>query len=377
MPGPLMKVNNILTYEVGEIGGLMRSAWSWWITETTSMLPRSVRERLVRHRRYFVADFGGETIAARCLLQAPPFGIILPEEASRSINQFPPDGRDLRQADKELDGTIICLQSTEVARKKLRYPRTSAKNLRQMIELDLPKLSPLNPGMVYFGFRQERAESSDDGGRRWSNVEVWIARCDVIEKALALCHRLELTPVAIVTPDSLAAGSIVDNILPKQQTKLREWLWRARNPALIGLAFALAVGISLAAKVRQADLDSRLESELKRKRTAVQAIENDRAELQRLERRKDFLARQQQHPQPGAVIAGLARVLPDDVWVYNLEYGKNELRIRGFAPRANELIPALDASGLLSAAQFRSPIVLAPGGGIDRFDIAASVKGSR
>jgi hypothetical protein len=236
--------------------------------------------------------------------------------------------------------------------------------------LDLTRLSPLDPSLVYFGFRQNFDSAASETEGNWANVEIWICRRTIIDRALVACRDLDLTPIAVTLAECLPAGIVIENILPRQRRRPLGRLRHARTPALAALAFGLAVCVSAVSQWREADFDRRLENELKNKRAVVQTIEKDQAQAQRLERRKDFLQRQRQGVQPGAILAELARLLPDDAWLNSLEYGKDEWRLRGFASRANELIPALDSSRLLSAAQFRSPIVQAPGGGADRFDIA-------
>ena len=109
----------------------------------------------------------------------------------------------------------------------------------------------------------------------------------------------------------------------------------------------------------------------------MQTIEKERTEVQRLERRADFLPRARKALPAGAALAELSRILPDTAWVHSLELSKSELRIRGFSPRASELLAVLDASPVFSATQFKSAIVAAADNGGERFDIATTIKAGK
>lgn len=354
-----------LQADVGDIVTPLRSAWEWWKGEISSLLPTFIRQRLFPEKTYLVVAFADDEL----VLHPSALKASLPRLSENSARKSAFPSAALRPgADAPFDGTVVCLQPSQTIRMQTRYPRTSSANLRRMIDFDLPRLCPLDPALVYFGFRALPSSGTD---AVLQDVEVWICQRSLINRIVSRCAELQLRPVGLTLPQT-APALLIANFFPLRQLNFKEKIRAGRTPALAGLATVLAFCIAAVAQMREASFNETLENELQRKRTIVQAIEKDRAQVQQLERRRDFLLRQRQAMQAGQALSELARILPDSAWIYNLEYGKSEIRIRGFANRANELIPALDASRLFSAAQFRSPVVGAPNGS-DRFDIAVRV----
>jgi general secretion pathway protein L len=358
----------LLTSDVADIAAMLRPAWQWWKEEITSLLPSRVRQKLLPDRKYFAVQYTEEKLSAL----PSSLEIAATDQAPAVVrSRRSADSHVMQRADASFDGTVISLLPSQLIKLQTHYPRASPANLRRMIGLDLPRLCPLDPTLIYFGFK---THSHSVPSSTLQNVEIWICRREVIDRILELCESLELRPIGVTAAEA-APQYLLTNILSPRKRTWRVRLWSLRRPALAALAAILMALIAVATQVREAEFNKALESELSQKKTIVQALEKDRAKIQGLERRRDFLLRQRQATQAGQVLSELARILPDDAWIYNLEYARNEVRVRGFAQRANELIPALDASPLLSGAQFRAPIIGAPGGGGDRFDIAVKAGG--
>lgn len=361
-----MRLPQLLQTDIADLGPFFGQAWRWWMGELRAMVPSRLRRYFSSEKRFVVLDFGGETLR--------PSGLMawLDSDRPHSVNVTP----DMSGWDtQDNPDAVVRLPANQIARKSQRYPRTSPANLRRMIALDLPKLSPLDADSVYFGFRKE----PDDGhsSANWADVDIWICRRTVIDEIFRLGQSLGVTVRSITSDRALSAGVAIDNIVPGPRLTPRQRFSRLSTPLLLAGSIVLALCLSILIQKRESDLDARIEAQLAAKRKQVQVIEAQRAEIAQLEQRRDFLPRQSGRLRPGAIVAELSRVLPDDSWVFDLELARNQLRIRGYSASASALIQTLDASALFSATQFRSPIIAAPQGNGERFDIGVSVEAGR
>src|SRR5262249_19780012 len=119
-----------------------------------------------------------------------------------------------------------------------------------------------------------------------------------------------------------------------------------------------------------ADLDARVDAA--QARAAV--VGRLQARLDAANRQAAFLAQQKQNPAAVAVLAAVARLLPDDTWLYEFEMNGDEVRLHGFSSEAASLIALFDSSPYFADAQFRSPLMQGPSPALQRFDVSVKLK---
>ncbi|HEY0301681.1 MAG TPA: PilN domain-containing protein, partial [Rhizomicrobium sp.] len=151
--------------------------------------------------------------------------------------------------------------------------------------------------------------------------------------------------------------------------------WQPRLvPALAGLVVLLAVGLVAAVYLRgeavAADLDARVEAA----RARAVVVERLQRKLDAANRQAAFLARQKQSPAAVAVLATVARLLPDNAWLYQFELQGDEVRLHGFSAEAASLIGLFDSSPYFSDAELRSPLMQGPSPALQRFDVSFKLK---
>jgi general secretion pathway protein L len=73
------------------------------------------------------------------------------------------------------------------------------------------------------------------------------------------------------------------------------------------------------------------------------------------------------------VLDEVSRVLPDDMWINQLQVRGNELTLMGLADGSSRLIEIINASPLLDDAAFRGSINVDPATGKERFNAQASI----
>jgi general secretion pathway protein L len=74
------------------------------------------------------------------------------------------------------------------------------------------------------------------------------------------------------------------------------------------------------------------------------------------------------------VLAELTHCIPDEAYVAQLDINDRDVRIKGYAQSASNLIGSLEQSPLFEKAEFLSPITIDPHNGRERFQIAVRIQ---
>ncbi len=119
-----------------------------------------------------------------------------------------------------------------------------------------------------------------------------------------------------------------------------------------------------------ADLDARVEAA----RARAVVVERLQQRLDAANRQAAFLAQQKRNPAAVAVLATVARLLPDDAWLYEFELNGDEVRLHGFSSEAASLIALFDSSPYFGDAELRSPLMQGPSPALQRFDISFKLR---
>ena len=77
------------------------------------------------------------------------------------------------------------------------------------------------------------------------------------------------------------------------------------------------------------------------------------------------------------VIDEVTRLLPDNTWLKSFQYANGKLQIQGISSSASALIAILEASQLFNNTRFVSPVTQDRSTGLERFQIATQLKGSK
>jgi general secretion pathway protein L len=84
--------------------------------------------------------------------------------------------------------------------------------------------------------------------------------------------------------------------------------------------------------------------------------------------------RKQGSPTVTTLMASLTHILPDDVWLTELEIDGDHVQLSGLAGSATAVLGLLDQSPMLANAAFRSSVTQDAQLGRERFDITAQVR---
>ncbi len=107
-------------------------------------------------------------------------------------------------------------------------------------------------------------------------------------------------------------------------------------------------------------------------RTQAAGVEPLRLQLTALNDKIGYLASIRKRASAAAVTEEIARLLPDDAWLQELDLEDQTVRMLGTAQNATDLLRDFSASALFTNVQFEAPLTQAIGVQGDQFDILMS-----
>jgi general secretion pathway protein L len=266
---------------------------------------------------------------------------------------------------------VVRLPQSEVLRANVWLPSARAATLRQALHFELERLSPVDPGELYFDF----AEVGRDKLTNRVELGLRIMRRAAVDEAMRACHAAGLSVASIAFAGDARAADWRQ--FPVDKPAFYRLMWRKWNLAFLGgLAIALALATLMAWYARNAAAQDMLTDQIfaeQRRAAVVHHIEDD---IARTNMRIGFLARQKQAPMAASVLAELARIVPDGSWLDEVEIAGNRVHIRGYSHAAADLIGAIDRSPVFANAQFGAPVIRNPAGNVEQFDLVFDLRGA-
>ena len=351
-PGPRVLLERLL------------AGWSWWLAELASFVPAHLREAFdgandailidARDDELLVVRREGafETVIAR---------VPRDEFASRTLRLSTSRAEGL--AAWFADPVIVQLPAEEALSRSLRLPRAARRDLDGILRHEVVRQSPIEAQNIYYDYRVGGIDA--DG----LDVSLRIIRREPVDACIELCRGAGIALSAIEFAGDLTHAD--GGTFPADPTAARHLRLRPHIvPALLGLVALLTVGLIASIYLRgesvAADLDARVEVA----RTRAVVVERLQDKLDAASRQAVFLAQQKANPAAVAVLAAVARLLPDNAWLYEFELNDDEVRLHGFSVQAASLIALFDSSPFFGDAQLRSPLMQGPRPELQRFDIS-------
>jgi general secretion pathway protein L len=268
---------------------------------------------------------------------------------------------------------VLRLPQHEVLGANVWLPQANARTLRQALHFELERLSPVEPGQLYFDF----APVNHDKPANRVELALRIVRRAVVDDALRVCRGAGLGVAAIAFAGDARPADWRQ--FPVDQPAHWRLLWRKWNLAVLGgLALALALAALLAWYGRNAAAQDMLTDQIAIAEQRAMAVSHIEQDIAQTNSRLGFLSRQKQAPMLAGILAELSRILPDGTWLNEVEIGGNRVHIRGYSHGAADLVGVIDGSGSFANAQFGAPLVRNPAGNVEQFDLVFDlVRGKR
>ena len=345
----------------------IKTAWRWWLGELAALAPAPLRHALAAPPDAIFIDVQPDEFVA--VRRASGFETVIariPRDdfAARTLRLSAPSGAGL--SGLLADPIVLRLPAEEALARSLRLPRAAARNLGAILRHEVVRQSPLGADDIYYDYRIESA------GPEALDVAMRIVRRGPVEAIVQTCRDagIALAGIAFAGDAAPAAGGT----FPADAAAARRRRWLPRIvPALAGLVLLLAAGFVASLYLRGEALASELTDKVDAARGRAAVVEQLERELDSANRQAAFLARQKHNPPAVAVLANVARLLPDNAWLYEFELNGDEVRLHGFSSQAASLISVFDASPFFSGAQFRAPLMQGPTSSLQRFDLSMKI----
>jgi general secretion pathway protein L len=351
----------------GAIDALL-AGWRWWIGELAALLPARLRAAFADPGDAIVIESGAEELQVVRRSGAVETMIArIPRDdfAVRTLSLSVPKPEGLARWLGE--PVILELPASAALTRPLRLPRAARGNLNGIMRHEVVRQSPIGTENIYYDYRVTGREAEQ------IDVDLRIVQRADVDESIALCRNagIAVAAVAFAGDASAAEGST----FPADGSAARRMRLRAQLvPMLVALVlflgFAFIGSLYLRGNAVAADLDARVDAA----RARAVVVERLQRKLDAANRQAAFLAQQKQNPAAVAVLATVARVLPDDSWLYEFELNGNEIRLHGFSAQAPALISRFDSSPFFTGAQFRSPLMQGPNPQLQRFDLSFKLR---
>ncbi|MEI9886378.1 MAG: PilN domain-containing protein [Rhizomicrobium sp.] len=335
--------------------------------ELASLVPAGLREALGGGRDATIIEaLPDEFVVARRTGGTEAVVARVPRDdfAARTLRLSVPQAAGL--AAWLADPVILQLPADQALTRALRLPRGARRNLDDILRHEVVRQSPIAADDIYYDYRAV-------GDGEALDVALRLIRREPVDDCLALCHGagIAVSAVAFAGDDARADGGT----FPVDAGAASRLRWQPRVvPLLAGLVLLFGLGLIGAVYLRgeavAADLDARVAAA----RSRAVVVERLQRKLDAANRQAAFLAQQKQSPAAVAVLATVARLLPDNAWLYEFELHGDEVRLHGFSAEAASLIALFDSSPFFADAELRSPLMQGPTPALQRFDISFKLK---
>lgn len=343
----------------------------WWLGELSAMVPVKLRPTgLTAESLMFVRFDAADVVFSRLvsgqlrsmsnvLLQAP-------DAAQRqglrtALDQSGASPRDVG----------LLLPPASVLRKSLTLPLATEENLRQVLEFQMEEHTPFSASQVYFGHRV----TARNFERGQLTVEFVAAPRSSVDEALKTLASWDASVRAVVAEETLASGPPLLNLLPIAKGQAPSVFLHGVNPWLAALVVVLALAAMAAPALIKRQAVVQLLPWLDKGRTAAEAADTLRRDLEtKVDEHNFLLEKRQQLPPVIMALEELTRILPDDTWVQQLDIKGKELQIQGETASSVRLIGLFEQSAIFRDASFRSSLTKGQGSGTERYQLALQLQ---
>lgn len=349
----------------------VRDFLAWWAGELRALVPPRLAARLAPSSpRLLVGRHDG------ALTLAGPDG-----DGWQPLARLPADGVDagrVRAALAAIPGApdpaaariVLALDAELSLRKRVFLPLAAAENLAQVLAFDLDRQCPFPADEVVFDHRLVRR----DRDHRRIEVDLVIVPRAVITAAAAPVEALGLKPEAVHVVDGdgrvLARLPLADAGPARRGSPLP----RRLTAGLAGLAAVLLIAAIVVPWQRQRLYADRLAAEIAVARAEAEAVRGLQGELERILSQGRFVfGRKAERPPVIEILDEIARILPDDAWLFRVRIAEREVQAFGYSPAASTLVGPIQDAPLFTNAEFRAPLMRDPNIDAERFHLAFEV----
>ena len=352
-----------------EADQLARSLWRWWSGELVALVPPAIRRSLAGWSRRPALMVDGSAVilgyeSGSRWEVVGPLDISLEEPAQASVLLFPGKVRTGR-----LIAARMRLAPNLALHLPMSLPLAAQANLRQVVEFEFERFSPFKRDAVYFSHRV----AARDVSNARLDIALTLVQRDTIDELREKVERngLRITGIDVggqplPLPFEAARG---------ERLPVRQRFIQLAVRALFGFAVLMAVALVVVPYFRNSATITQLtEAVAQAKREADASAKVQDAIDGEIHDQSFVVDRKQSSPTVSALMASLTKILPDDVWLTELEIDGDAVQLSGFAGSATVVLGLLDQSPMLANAAFRSSVTQDAQLARERFDITAQIR---
>ncbi len=265
--------------------------------------------------------------------------------------------------------TVLALPHRLLASRRTTLPSVAEKELRDVIGLDIDRLTPFSADEVFFTHRVlERLEDQDR-----IVVEVLYAPKATPGSAL---ERLTSAGLPVTRLDGFDANGMLEGVNLLGPSDLGSWRWGTRLSAALMLGLILSVGGWIWAELGMMDrrIAELREMSVKERQLAFQAEDAFDGSVDGDHSVKAYLLRQDT-PLAVEILTAVTEITPDHTWLDRLNLDQGRLEISGASQDATELIGGFEQNPMFDRPVFPTPLTRARGGDVERFFLSVDVPG--
>lgn len=257
--------------------------------------------------------------------------------------------------------------------REVEWPAMPLADLRRAALLDLDRQTPLPATELLADIALLARDAA--GGRL--TVAIAVARAASVAPLVA---RLPVPPAGIGAGVADDPGALRFRLTPAAGPDAPVAARRRTLPGSTRDRLALAcvalglVNLALWQGSEQRRIEA-LDTAVDDARRRVRGVEALRRQVEERQRLRAELTGQRLGTSVLTVLDELTRLLPDEAWLDSVEIRAGSVYVTGHAPAAATLVAPIERSSLFTEAQFRSPVVPDRTSGLERFDLAISLRG--
>ncbi len=356
-------------YRASPLPGFFR----WWGSELAQLIPESVRKRMMPPRPavWLIADLesadlevwiGGEAPAHRDTYARDEDPRILRDRWQELFNSFTDGAPEIR----------LCLPSEDVLQRPVELPLAVEANLDTAVSYQLDQLTPFSATQVNHDFRLVKRDTQH--GRL--ELDLRLVPVSQIEEVRERLAAIGIRPHAIDTlnDDGQTPQCEGFNLLPETERPPYVYARARLNWMLAGVVVAVLVAVMFQSLHLRGQERDRLQEEVAQLRIEAEQVIELQNQLEDALVAANFLAdRRRRQPVIIQVLDEVSRILPQDMWLNQMQVRGDELQIMGLADASERLIEIVNESPLLDDAEFRGAINVDPNTGQERFNARAVI----
>lgn len=321
--------------------------WRWWSAELSELVPQWLRQSGDLHNKLFIEVGKRATVIHRW--QQGEFSELgrLDEPPRDVVIQSVPFQALLAKLRKRNDRIVLWLPDPQCLVRQISLPLAAAENLREVLGFEMDRHTPFKVDQVYFDFRIVRRDPQK--GRL--AVQMVLAPRVAVDSALDFLVGVGAPATGI----AMKEPSI--NLMPPERRVGNTSLQQRINVAMLATVVVLALTAVFLPLWQKHEAMQNLLPQVDNAKRQAGAASGLRQELEQLVAVNNYLLEKKRvRTSTLALFNELARILPEDTWVRQLDLRGRELQIIGETASSSKLIALFDGSPKFEKARYRSKL---------------------